>query len=591
MDDSGLDKSNIKKELTPERFRGLLKASIIALAADSFLIALKALLAWMTNSAVLSADAWHSAGDFAVTFTVMVSIIVKHTVRDKAWGRNAEGIVALFISLILMLGSLNIITGVFSRETVNFALKRDLPLIGAIIGISLACAIAFGMYRFKRRIAEEYGSIAFSAESFHTYSDFFTSIGVLLTLILGYFGIHVERIMTFIVGLIVLRIGINLLLRSIRYFRLSDVISIEMTKKYPSVLKEKLSEYFAPAGKALSYVKKLEEKAGAVIERLLLEKRNAVIKYHLIFILLLYAGTGFYSVLPYRTGIELVFGKVTDLTEPGLHYIIPKPFGDNVLVDTGVIARVESGYRTVWDYEGKEPEAYLWEYIHQQGRYLKVPDEAITITGDENLVDANLICYYRITDPVEYAFSNDNSHEMLRSLFCHEVHKVMGKHHLDSILTTHRGAIQDELALRMKQISKEIELGVEILNVYLQETHPPLDVVPNYRSVASARERKSEIIHNANSYANDLLPRSRGRSKSKVLDARGFSLERKTLAQGQAENFKLKYRNFGSYPGIHRERMRWDAIEDAFKDKKVYILPDEARRRVFTAKTNMGAKE
>lgn len=50
----------------PERFKSLIKASFIAISVDLFLIGLKYLLAKVTGSAVLFADAWHSGADFAV---------------------------------------------------------------------------------------------------------------------------------------------------------------------------------------------------------------------------------------------------------------------------------------------------------------------------------------------------------------------------------------------------------------------------------------------------------------------------------------------------------------------------------------------
>ena len=287
----------------------------------------------------------------------------------------------------------------------------------------------------------------------------------------------------------------------------------------------------------------------------------------------------------------MLFGKVVNITKSGLHYHLPKPFGDKITVDTEVTARVESGYRTVWDYEGKEPEAYLWEYTHQQGRFVKVPDEAISITGDENLVDINMLCYYRIVDPIKYVFAINNSHEMLRNIFCYEIHSVLGRYNLDTLLTTGRAKIQEQLVTRMRAAVNEIQIGVAILNVYMEEGHPPLEVIPEYRSVASAREKKDEIIHQANAYKNNLLPHSRGLAKVKVLESNGNAIEKLFVSQGESERFKLREKQYNQYKQVQRERMRWEVIENAFSSKPVHILPSKTKRRFFNSDIKQGVDE
>lgn len=583
--------SNADSEFDSKRFPALVKASFVALGADLFLIVLKVILAKLTGNSVLSADAWHSTGDLAVTFTVLLSIIANHEFKAKAWARNAEGLVALLISIVLILGGLNIIYGAIKYEPASFILKADIPAVIAIVGISIACWVSFFMFRFKRRIGRQYDSIAFTAEYAHTYSDFFTSLGVLVTLILGYFGIHVERYAALIVGLIVLRVGIRIHARSLEYFNISLKAEPETFRKIPGAAGELLSSAYNRVKSFIKDYKRLEIEIGGAFENRVMKSKRAIVVTQIAFVFILYAGTGFYTVLPYRTGIELLFGRVTELTSPGLHFHFPKPFGDLILADTGVVARVESGYRVIQNFEGTEPEAYLWEYMHQQGRYVKVPDEAITITGDENLVDVNFLCYYRIVDPVKYAFNSDDSHELFRSFFCHKIHEIMGRYHIDSLLTTGRLAIQQQLKSEMKSVAERISIGIEVLDVYMEQAHPPLDVVPQYRAVASARERRNEIIHKANAYRNDLLPRSAGRAKSIKLNAQTYLSEKTLKAEGEAESFTLKQRYFNRYRLSQKDRLWWETVERSLSGKSIYVLPGEGRRRVMLSDSNIGVLE
>ena len=573
------------------RYSALVKASLIAIGADLFLIILKAVLAAITGSAVIQADAWHSGGDFAVSFTVLISIIINHKFKDNVWARNAEGLVALFISFILIFGSMKVIFGVFGKESTGFFLQTGIPLVIAIFGISIACAVAFEMFRFKRRMGKEHSSIAFLAESDHTRSDYFTSFGVLLTLVIGYFGIHIERLTTLFVGIMVLRVGFLLLFKALRYFNLYAAVSIKTEQLLPERISQPWSKLRNNWKNILMSVKKSTSRIGFFKEEWIVGHRRSIAWFMLILILALYLGTGFYSVLPYQTGVELLFGKVMELNPPGAHYHPPKPFGNVIRVDTEVTARVESGYRTVWDFQGREPEVYLWEYTHTRGRYIRIPEESIAITGDENLVDVNVLCYYRIVDPVQYALNNENAHELLRNLFCYVVHSTLGQYHIDSLLTTGRRKVQNHLFRDLKDLTNDIPLGVEILRIYLQETHPPLEVVPQYRAVASARERKNEIIHQANAYYQDFIPRSRGKAKAEILLARAFAEENVQIARGEAESFLLRQGLFRKYSSVQQDRLWWDTVEKVFSDKPVHILPGDARRRIYTSDLKLGVDQ
>lgn len=224
------EKSN-QPESGSVRFKALVNASFLAIGADIFLVSLKYFLSRITGSAVLVADALHSGGDLAITLTVLISIIVNHSFKKNKWAKHAEGIVALLISFVLIFGSFKVIFDVFVKEGARYSLTSDIPLVIAFLGISIACAIAIKMSHFKRKIGEKHNSIAFIAEGMHTYSDFFTSLGVWLTLFLGYFSIHIERAMTFIVGIFILRIGINMLVKAISFLNLPELLKSYSKKK------------------------------------------------------------------------------------------------------------------------------------------------------------------------------------------------------------------------------------------------------------------------------------------------------------------------------------------------------------------------
>ena len=579
------DRQTQNAESNATRFSALVNASGLAIGIDLLLIALKYLLATLTGSPVLFADAFHSGGDLAVSLIVLISIVVHYWLKDNPWAKEAEAVVALLISVLLMTGSVHVVLGALRSDAAQFLLLRGIPVVIAIAGISIALGLTFTMSRFKRRIGEQYASIAFIAEGMHTHSDFLTSAGVWLTLLLGYFGIHIERVTTLLIGLAVFQIGLRLFFQALQAFSITPAIISSVKNATPASLRSTLHTLRQTVSQFVTTITSLAPRMFFMREEWVFTHKYRLIVWNGVLVMALYAGTGFYSVQPYQTGLELFFGNVTEHNPPGLYAHAPKPFGDVMLVDTAVTARVESGFRTNWDYTGEEPAAYLWEFTHTEGRYHKVPAESIALTGDETLVDTNFLCYYRITDPVQYALNSENASRILQSLFVHEVQAELRHYQLDQLLTSERGNIQMELLQNMQRAVAELPLGVEILDVYMREAHPPIEVVPSYRAVASARESKIEIIHTAHTYTNAILPLSRGQAAAKIAQAEADATERVAATKGNAQSFLVKQRTFSQFEAVQRVRLWWETVETVLKNKTLYILPQNAKRRVYSSGT------
>ncbi len=95
---------------------------------------------------------------------------------------------------------------------------------------------------------------------------------------------------------------------------------------------------------------------------------------------------GAYRVDPGEVGVTRRFGKLMDVTQPGLHFRLP--IVDRVdVVDISEVRRAEIGFRTAP--EGPKRDEH----------------EARMITGDENIIEVQAIVQYRVDDPVKYLFS------------------------------------------------------------------------------------------------------------------------------------------------------------------------------------------
>jgi regulator of protease activity HflC (stomatin/prohibitin superfamily) len=101
--------------------------------------------------------------------------------------------------------------------------------------------------------------------------------------------------------------------------------------------------------------------------------------------LLLLTLTGVYSVNPGEVGVVRTFGKETSQSQPGLHFRVPI-VQEVDIVDLAKIRRAEVGFRST-----------------QQGSK-RIDSEALMLTGDENIIEAQMIVQYQVHDPSKYLF-------------------------------------------------------------------------------------------------------------------------------------------------------------------------------------------
>lgn len=570
------------------RLRTLIKASGLAILVDALLIGTKYLFAFLTGSQVFVADALHSGGDLAVSLVVLCSIVIHHLHREHRWLKHTEAVVSLLISMALIVGSSMLLWDGVTGEAERFVVNRGIPLVAAIGGMTVLLFVTIAMSRFKRLVGESCESQAFCAEGTHTYADFLTSFSVFATLCLAYFGIHVERFMALLLGLIVLRVGFNLLYRTIVTSGIVPVIvrfcKTSLSRSARKKLR-RLRKRFLPSCPELP---RIRLSFPMVREEWIFSNRKRLLLVNIVLVCLFYIGTGVYQVQPHQTGLELLFGKVVKENGPGLHLHAPQPFGAVVYVDTGLSHRLESGFRTQTNFQGEEPEVYLWEFMHTDGRYVKNTNESIGLTGDEYLADVNFLCYYKILDPTTYALKTENAHEILRSIFVHKVHAELNRHQLDSLLTVQRGLVQENLLKSMQDAVRELPLGVEVSIVYMREAHPPIDVVSSYRSVVSSQEEQQRMIHDAHSYKNATIPLSQGKAESIIAKAEASSVEKIYAAMGKAESFQARQEAFDLFEAVQKKRLWWSAVESALAGKQIVVLPQGVRRRISTNTVSVG---
>ena len=288
--------------------------------------------------------------------------------------------------------------------------------------------------------------------------------------------------------------------------------------------------------------------------------------------------SGIYLVRPDEVALVQRFGRlVAEDVPPGIHYRLPTPLTKLTKVRKGEIRRVEIGFRTVPPKQrGQEPFAYEWNFPHQFGRYRKIPDEALMVTGDENLVAVNAVIHYRIADTADFLFRISAPDELVRVVGESVLRELMAQVPLDAVLVTERRKLELAARQRLQERLASYRAGIAVVAVRLQDVHPPLEVVGAFRRVASALEEKLAMVNQAEAYRNEQIPLAKGKAIAQIKSAEAYRVRRTLRAVGEAQRFLMLSEVYGQFPEVTRVRLYLEAIEQTLAGKPKVIM--DARR-------------
>jgi len=268
--------------------------------------------------------------------------------------------------------------------------------------------------------------------------------------------------------------------------------------------------------------------------------------------------TGVYMVGPDEVGVVRTFGEYTRVAQSGLNYHFPYPIEQVNTPAVTEVKRIEIGFRTL-----------------RNGQYRTVEKESLMLTGDENIVDAEMIVQYKIKDPVAYLFNIMAPELTVREAAEASLRTVVGRNKIDETLTTGKFKIQEETKSQLQAILDKYESGIHVVAVQLQDVSPPKEVIGAFKDVASAKEDKNRMINQAEGYRNDVIPKARGEAEAMIRDAEGFREARIKRSEGDAEKFTTILKEYRKAKSITRKRLYLETMEKVLPGIEKIVVPDK----------------
>ncbi len=276
-----------------------------------------------------------------------------------------------------------------------------------------------------------------------------------------------------------------------------------------------------------------------------------------------YAATGLTMVQPDEVGIVRRFGAVLrEPWEPGLHWGLP------IGLDRVNRVKVQQT-RTLAIGVDRATAAPLARGADA--------DASDSLTGDLNLVAAEVLVQYRIREPVAYLFRAADAESNLRAVAEAATARAISHRGIDELLTTGRAELADGLTRSIQQQADRSGLGVSVVAVRLGRVAPPAAVAPAFADAARARSDRRQAVTRAEEYRDRARAEAAGRAVEIADTAAGRAERLVQPAKGEAERFTRVLAEARKAPDSARSRLLLESLAELLPRfrRKVIVAPGQ----------------
>jgi membrane protease subunit HflK len=285
-------------------------------------------------------------------------------------------------------------------------------------------------------------------------------------------------------------------------------------------------------------------------------------------LVLLWLISGLFRVQPDEVGVVLRFGAYNRTVQSGLNWHLPTPIETVLKPKVTRINRVEVGFRA--GEGGTAARAPANRQVPQ------VAEEALMLTGDENIVDINFSVFWLINDATKYLFNIRQQEQTVKAVAESAMREVIGRTQIASAFAEGRGQIEAGTRKLLQDVLDSYGAGISITQVQLQKVDPPNQVIDAFRDVQRARADQERARNEAEAYRNDIIPRARGEAVRLVQEAEAYKQEVVAHSQGDAERFLSVYNAYKAAPDVTTKRLYLETMEEVLKGTNKVIIDKAA---------------
>ncbi|MEO5803038.1 MAG: protease modulator HflK [Verrucomicrobiota bacterium] len=298
-----------------------------------------------------------------------------------------------------------------------------------------------------------------------------------------------------------------------------------------------------------------------------------IVKIIMFVLVIVFIGSGIFTVPPNQKAVVLRFGKTSSATReqllgPGLHWSWPYPIDEKVFIPISEIQTVTSsvGWYAI-NPDGTEPQA---------GQSLNPALDGYALTADGNIIHARVTLDYQITDPISYVLNFKDAKETVTNALDNALLDAAAQFNVDDAVRLERSAFKDKVVQLFSRAVEQQQLGIVVGSSKL-ESIPPRQVNEAFNAVTAAEQESSTTNNAAKSAASTMLSTALSESNSIVNTAISDRAKLLSSVRAESTNFLDRLPAYERNPQLFRQLLlteTWRKVLANAEDKEV--MPDRA---------------
>lgn len=272
--------------------------------------------------------------------------------------------------------------------------------------------------------------------------------------------------------------------------------------------------------------------------------------------------SGFYKVDDREKAVITRFGAYVGQTEPGLRWHIPWPVERAEIVNVTTGRNVEIGNQR---------------------------EEALMLTGDENIVQMKFAVQYVIRDPSAFLFNNvvnaggndNDGADLVKQVAETSMRAIVGRSNIDFVLNEGRDQIAAEAKISIQNLLNRYGTGISVERVNLSNIQPPEDVIEAFEDVIKAGKDQERLKSEGEAYRNEVVPKAFGMAERLKQEAQAYELTVVARAQGDAKRFQQIVGEYQKAPAVMRDRLYLDAMQQVLSSTTKVVADQKGSQLLY----------
>jgi membrane protease subunit HflK len=269
-----------------------------------------------------------------------------------------------------------------------------------------------------------------------------------------------------------------------------------------------------------------------------------------VFLLLFFGLSTFYTVKQDEVGVVQRFGRYVRTAPPGLNFKLPVGIEKVTKVNVKRIETEEFGSSSM----ARTDRSRFSSGSNNES-------VSLMLTGDLNVALVPWIVQFRVKDPYNFLFKVRDSRRLLVDMSEASMRLVVGDRSINEVISK-----RDEIAVEAREVLQaELdhgETGIHIVTIEMKKTNVPGPVQASFNEVNQATQEKEQMIYQAKEEYNKAVPAARGEAERTIKGAEGYALDRVNRAKGDSARFLALYKEYTKAKDVTRRRLYLETLKE-----------------------------